>query len=264
MKILPRIKKKEYEGFKEFIRSLETTPMKRRKELVFLGFLEDPAYMEWVGKNILTIEMILEVSTPELEAIIERVPRAAAMFATAFFNTDRQPLFLSGQIIPRSFLSAYKEALDNIEEVSTKEQESAQHLILKSTRDLIEEDEIRELTWHLPTPDIIKKNKCSCQFGEEVIYYDGDIKEAAVGQVDNYQRDGAWVYFYPNGNKMAEGHFKEDKKSGDWTFWYMDGRVKSSGSFFEDEKNGEWTEWDEAGEETNMNFIKGKPLFSIK
>src|SRR5690606_1583737 len=39
------------------------------------------------------------------------------------------------------------------------------------------------------------------------------------GADGNYRRQGPWTYWYENGQKRAEGAYKDDKQEGPWTYW---------------------------------------------
>ena len=68
--MLERIKKKQLDGFREFVVSLETTSMQSRGQIFTSGVLEDPLYMSWVMKNIRTYEDFLKLPADEIEKVL--------------------------------------------------------------------------------------------------------------------------------------------------------------------------------------------------
>src|SRR5690606_36168466 len=68
------------------------------------------------------------------------------------------------------------------------------------------------------------------------------------GADGNYRRQGPWTFWYENGQKKAEGAFKDDKKEGPWTYWHVNGQKESEGAYKNGKREGPWTAWYENGQ----------------
>jgi len=98
-----------------------------------------------------------------------------------------------------------------------------------------------------------------------IIYYQEDspddvLKKATfyesgqlrlVGFYKDHQKTGKWMYFYENGNKMAETHFEENLMHGSSTRWHFNGEMHSCGYYTEGERKGKWFFYDSSGKLTN-------------
>jgi len=60
-------------------------------------------------------------------------------------------------------------------------------------------------------------------------------------KMEDESREGDYDWFYANGQKYKEGHFKGGKATGKWTSWYKDGQVRFEGEFEKGHEVGEWT-----------------------
>ncbi len=57
MDILSKHKKNNSEGFKNFVVHLEAMHIQTRKNIIQTSLLEDPVYMHWILKNIVTFNI---------------------------------------------------------------------------------------------------------------------------------------------------------------------------------------------------------------
>ena len=55
--------------------------------------------------------------------------------------------------------------------------------------------------------------------------------------------DGAYVFYYPNGNKKKVLSYKGGKSDGTWSCWYEDGSLKSQGNYLNGRENGDFKVW---------------------
>jgi len=46
----------------------------------------------------------------------------------------------------------------------------------------------------------------------------------------------------------------------DWVFYYPSGQKKAEGGYKEDLRNGEWTHWNQQGEESKISYRRGRPV----
>ena len=78
------------------------------------------------------------------------------------------------------------------------------------------------------------------------IYYYKPIHESeekrvqAEGMFVNGEKDGLWVYYYPDEKIAAKGNYKNGEPDGEWEYFYEDGKLSSKGIFEDGRKNGVW------------------------
>ena len=56
-------------------------------------------------------------------------------------------------------------------------------------------------------------------------------------------KDGIFLLFRDNGDRMIEGYFKDGKQTGKWTLWYENGRKKSIDHYKNGVQDGEHIGW---------------------
>ena len=67
------------------------------------------------------------------------------------------------------------------------------------------------------------------------------------GTYKNGRRDGAWITYYPNGQKAAESNFKDDRKDGREAAWYRSGKKQLEADYKNGVPHGAITMWNEQG-----------------
>lgn len=79
------------------------------------------------------------------------------------------------------------------------------------------------------------------------------------------REDGAWTWWYPNGERRESGSHVKGRREGEWTQWYQNGQRRSRGSRRYDEttqsspREGLWTFWHENGEVLARGlFVSGR------
>lgn len=254
--MLERIKKKETAGFKEFVSNLETTAIEKRLDIIQLAILEDPIYMEWVLKNVITVDKVLDLPTEEIRMICQNLPNGIPLLAKTFYKTSFDNKLLNG-ILPQEFLAEYKDAADAIPSLTKSSQDAAGFLVLKTMRTLQEKDQIVGPSWLLPPVEILKSlNKIQHESGFQEITFDNGVI-AAKGNIVRNKRDGEWCHYFQNGKLMAKGTYSKGYKHGIWTFYYSDEKIKSQGEYIYDSKEGEWSEVDKNGVKVTVVYKEG-------
>jgi len=86
---------------------------------------------------------------------------------------------------------------------------------------------------------------------------------------DNYRLQGKWEFFHPNGQKEAEGAYKDgniggekgntgitrDGRDGKWLFWHKNGQKMQEGAYNNGKSEGLTTNWYENGKkQTEGNY----------
>lgn len=256
-KILPRYKKKEFEGFKDYVKILETTPKTKRTEKFLLATLEDPVYMSWVAKNLLDIHQILKLDSDSMKMILSELKLAERVLSFSFYQTAYEKDFF--QWLSPALKTKYQDELELLYDQKTvieeEKQEIAQFTLLSIFRQLQESNKLTHYPWRFPSLQVIKLNKVSVENGAYQLFFDDEQKKLAMsGEMKNSLRQGEWLYYYTHGKLFARGHYHQDEKHGEWTFYYHDEKLKSQGQFEHDRKIGVWSEWDRSNHLTQTNY----------
>lgn len=254
MGMLDRIKRKQFEGFKDFVQSMEITEGSKRQHIFITGVLEDPIYMMYVMKNLKTFKDFLELPSEEIEKVLDTQEQMMMIFAKSLFGIDDDSLRSYEKVIPRHF-SKLRDEISYLKEVSALEQEGAKSFIVKVVRKLQKEERINGFRWMLPPNDIFYE-KHGPKEGEVKIYFESGVL-AAEGQVQKGRRIGTWKHFYDSGKLLAQGDYEDGLKDGFWQFFYSTGSLKSEGKYKLDLKQGPWKEWDRKGEVSMFNYLDG-------
>lgn len=252
MGMLDRIKKKQLEGFKEFVQNMEITAGPKRIHIFMTGVLEDPIYMDWVMKNIKNFTHVLSLTSEDIEAVLAVQEQMIGIFAKSIARENIDPI----SFLPH-FGNRVRDELSYLGELSTQEIESAKYYMIKMTRKLQMEEKIIGFDWNLP-PQNVFFNK-HIKDGKEQIYFDNG-KLAAEGEYAKARRTGYWTHNYDTGKILAEGEYLDGLKVGTWVFYYGNGEIKSQGKYMYDQKHGVWQEWDRSGVMSEVKFREGVRL----
>src|SRR4051794_30847369 len=87
--------KKAPDGLRALVELLETTPMSRRKKMIDVGMLEDPAYTEKALQLVLTFKDILAMPDLELAEVVHATPPELVGFAIHSASEEIQDKFLN-------------------------------------------------------------------------------------------------------------------------------------------------------------------------
>jgi uncharacterized protein len=80
------------------------------------------------------------------------------------------------------------------------------------------------------------------------VYYHENGQKLSEGNYLNDKSDGIWTTWYENGHKNTEGKYINEVPEGNWSFWYENGQKKSEGEFIAGKNEGKWEYWYETGE----------------
>ncbi|MGE3608125.1 MAG: hypothetical protein AB7I27_00960 [Bacteriovoracaceae bacterium] len=252
MGMLDRIKRRQLDGFKEFVQNLETTGGVKKNQIFTAGVLEDPIFMTWVMKNLRTYDDFMKLNADDIESVLTHQEQILSMFAKCIHGQDEVMKELEGTI-PR-LVSKIRDEISYLSSVTPQERDAAKSFILNTARKLQMEEKIHGFKWLLPPMDLFYPK--NYKDGKVSIKYENGIL-AAEGDYLKNQRVGAWTHFYENGKKMAQGDYLNGLKTGVWTFFYINESMRSRGQYKEDLKHGEWSEWDKNGAETISNYSEG-------
>lgn len=250
--MLERIKKRQYEGFKEFVQNLETSPRNTRQQILLIGTLEDPLFMQSVMKNIKNFENFLELPSAEIVDVIQAQEQFINLFAKAIYG-EQSLLMKLDELIPR-YASKIREELSYMGGVTAMEKEGARFHFIKKARALGAEEKIHGFSWHLPDVSIFHVG--NLDDGRLEIKFENGIL-AAEGDIFRGQRTGEWSHYYDSGKLLAQGRYVLGLKQGEWKFYYPNGSLKALGRFVEDLRHGQWKEWDRNNEVKEMYYEEG-------
>jgi len=79
------------------------------------------------------------------------------------------------------------------------------------------------------------------------------------GQFLDGERDGLWLWFYGNGNKMFEGEFQSGIPTGKHKYWYDNSQLEMTGKYKAGEMDGRWDYFDINGfPSMQLDYKEGK------
>lgn len=253
MGMLDRIKRKQLDGFKEFVINMETTPSATRQHIFITGILEDPVFMTYVMKNIKTFDDFLNLPSDEIDTVLKHQDQLIGVFAKCVHGLGEDKIMGLESVIPKH-LSKLKDELSYLREVTPAERDGARNYILKTARKLQLQEAIRGFSWSHPPQDLFHPK--TFKDGKQKIFFESGVL-AAEGDCIKNKRVGFWKHFYDSGKLLAEGEYTDGYKSGVWVFYYSNGTIKSQGKYKSDLKQGSWQDWDRHGVETRSEFHEG-------
>ena len=252
MGMLERIKKKQLEGFREFVISLETTSIQSRGQIFTSGVLEDPMYMSWVMKNIRTFEDFMKLPPDEIEKVLLSQENIINVFCRSIDDKAAAISFVEGNI-PK-LASRIKDEWEYVGEVTSEQRMAARSHIMKMARKLQVSETIMGFRWQLPPMDIFYQKNYRDGL-TEIIFESGVM--AAKGMIEKNHRVGPWVHYYDNGRILAQGDYHHGLKEGDWVFFYSNGKERAKGKYLTDLRHGTWKEWDREGNVSETHYTEG-------
>lgn len=240
--MLDRHKKLGVEGFKNFVRNIETTPKSKRDNVVDLSFVEDPIYVSYALKNILTIERVLELSLDDLKLFVGESEDNLLVFIKAFARTKVFPEVEENILSKIASKSQVADLVGFAKKTNTPPGE-LQAILIKLLRNMIDQDKLKNFPWVFPDASSLNLGRLNGKTGPYSKRYETG-KVALVGSLVRGKRNGIWDIFHENGKLFAEGQYDNGIKTGFWTFFHPDGGRKAYGNFSRDTKQGKWKLWD--------------------
>jgi hypothetical protein len=256
MGMLERIKRKQIDGFKDFVQNLEITTGTTKHQIFTTGVLEDPLYMSWVMKNLKTYEDFINLGSGDINTVIASQERIVNVFAKCVWGEEEEKITALESVIPK-YMSQLRDELSYLKSVTAAEKEGAKYFMVKATRKLMSEDLLNGFRWSLPPMDVYYPR--TFKPGQTELHYESGAI-AAKGLIDGGRRMGQWQHFYETGQILAYGDYYDGLKVGEWTFNYSSGKVKAQGKFVSDEKHGQWKEWDRNGELHEVVYSQGTKI----
>lgn len=95
--------------------------------------------------------------------------------------------------------------------------------------------------------------------------YKSNNQKYIEGQKINNVNEGAWTWWYKNGQVMQKATYKNGKFDGKMTAWYENGAKKFEANNINGIQNGNFIVWDENGNVIqNETYVNGKITSSLK
>ncbi len=88
-----------------------------------------------------------------------------------------------------------------------------------------------------------------------VVYHENGEKQAQ-GAFKDGKQDGAWITWHPNGIMSSEGFYVDGKLNGAWKKWYPDGKPEGQGAYANNYADGKWIMWYPDGSKRSEGVIR--------
>lgn len=86
------------------------------------------------------------------------------------------------------------------------------------------------------------------------------LLRGTLSSIDPVVRTGQLTWYYPNGNKSAQVHYRDDEADGIFVSWYEDGRVSQRGEYSLGQRVGPWVSVHRNGQRRSKgNYTAGRP-----
>jgi antitoxin component YwqK of YwqJK toxin-antitoxin module len=80
----------------------------------------------------------------------------------------------------------------------------------------------------------------------------GSLLKAYFQDEDLQVKDGPFTLYHRKRIKALEGSYKDNVKQGAWAYWYQNGQMKDSGAYKNNYYVGKWKSWDDSGRLTSI------------
>jgi antitoxin component YwqK of YwqJK toxin-antitoxin module len=89
----------------------------------------------------------------------------------------------------------------------------------------------------IPPPVVVTSGKVQDKYEDGTVRIDREVLKLSDDQLVNH---GVFTEYYPNGQKFAEGSYKNGVHDGSWTFWHDNGQVCKTVTFRDGRADGTW------------------------
>lgn len=95
-----------------------------------------------------------------------------------------------------------------------------------------------------PRPVVVTTGKLQDKYEEGALRIEREVLKMSDDQIVNH---GLFTEYYPNGQKFAEGTYKNGVHDGPWTFWHPNGQICKKVTFKDGRADGAWEVYREDG-----------------
>ena len=108
-----------------------------------------------------------------------------------------------------------------------------------------------------------KKSEGSYLFAKEIEKSGDDWSECKLATYEKQGKDekhGAWVSWYPTGQKQMDGAYRNDAQVGKFTWWHPNGQKALEGLYDMGKQHGKWVWWHPNGQKAIQGeYVRGNP-----
>lgn len=65
-------------------------------------------------------------------------------------------------------------------------------------------------------------------------------REVAIYSDNNFEADGLFREYYPNGQLFVEGQYRKGRQHGEWTYYYDNGQLNRKANYVDGQPDGQW------------------------
>jgi antitoxin component YwqK of YwqJK toxin-antitoxin module len=121
---------------------------------------------------------------------------------------------------------------------------------------------VRKVEWHAPGKKAYEGNYLVGIRSQESSFdwWNGTVQSSSSPGVPEWKH-GLWTAWHPNGQKKAEGEYREDKPVGPFAWWYESGQKQAEGEYVEGVPSGVWITWHANGvKESRGEYRRGSAV----
>jgi antitoxin component YwqK of YwqJK toxin-antitoxin module len=89
----------------------------------------------------------------------------------------------------------------------------------------------------IPPPVFVTAGKLQDKYEDGAIRLEREVRKMSDDSLVNH---GAYIEYYPNGQKFAEGNYDNGVHDGTWTFWHDNGQICKTVTFNKGRADGTW------------------------
>ena len=101
-------------------------------------------------------------------------------------------------------------------------------------------------SWSATLGDLVERDGLYYEKFNDVPFT-GKVTGSEQGSFKSGKKEGAWFYYWANGQLSWKGNFKSGKKDGASVFYWDDGQLVAKGNWKNGERDGYWFDYNEDG-----------------
>lgn len=259
MYTLKKHKKKGAEGFKEFVKNLETFPAATVKEMLLLGLVEDPVYLKWAMENRISFNYLTKLEAADFMTLFQNINSSLEILIMALKGTTEEEEIIKGKL-PSPLQKQYYAESEYLNP-DHSQKTLARNRLMNTLYALEEKGILDKFSWKIPPVKVLEGEDLKQESdGQYYLYYTEPHEKvvALKGGMEKGLRAGQWLHFYPNSELIAKGVYVSGEKAGSWTFYYPNKNIWLEGKFVDGLKEGHWKEYTLQGDVSEVQYVKGK------
>ena len=101
-------------------------------------------------------------------------------------------------------------------------------------------------SWSVTLGDLVERDGLYYEKFTD-IPFTGEVTGADQGSFKDGERDGAWVYYWDNGQLMGKVNYKNGKQEGAGVYYYDNGQLSYRGNYKNGKRDGAWVTYNYDG-----------------